>query len=236
MGRGKAYKQDAEKVDVEKRYTLDEALTIIEGFTPRKFDESVEVSIKLGVDPKQSDQMVRGATVLPHGVGKAIRVCAIVRGDAEREAQEAGADIVGNDDLIEKISKGWLEFDRIITTPEVLKDLTKVARVLGPKGLMPNKKTGAVTNEVGKAVREQKLGKVNYKVEKAGIIHAMVGKRSFGSAKIKDNFLAFYDSIAKAKPSSSKGIYIRKVALSTTMGPGLRLDPASIEADAKNVQ
>lgn len=227
--RGKLYQVNAAKVDRQKRYALEEALSIIDSFTPRKFDESVEVAIRLGVDPKQSDQMVRGATVLPHGLGKPIRVVAVVKGEAERDAKEAGADHVGGDDLIEKIEKGWLEFDRIVTTPESLKDLTKIAKILGPKGLMPNKKTGTVTSEIGKAVKEQKLGKVEYKVEKAGIVHAVFGKRSFGPAKLKENFSVLFDNIVKQKPSTSKGIYIRKVAISSAMGPSVILDHNSLE-------
>jgi len=233
MSRGKIYKANAGKLDRTKKYTLDEALTLIDTFQNKKFDETIEVAMNLGVDPKQSDQQVRGAAVLPHGIGKPIRVVAIVKGEAEREAREAGADHVGNDDLIEKIEKGWLEFDRVITTPESLKDLTKVAKVLGPKGLMPNKKTGTVTSEIGKAVKEQKLGKVEYKVEKAGIVHAVIGKKTFGAAKLRENFLSLYDSILKQKPPTSKGIYIRKVAISPTMGPGVALDPASLETASK---
>lgn len=226
--RGKIYKANAAKVERSKRYPLEEALSVLDTYQARKFDESVEVAIKLGVDPKQSDQMVRGAAVLPHGIGKVIKVVAIVRGDAEKEAREAGADFVGNDDLIEKISGGWLEFDRVLTTPEALKDLTKVAKVLGPKGLMPNKKTGTVTTEIGKAVKEQKLGKVEFKVEKEGIIHTLIGKKSFGAAKLKDNFLTLFDHILKAKPATSKGIYVRKVAISPTMGPSIILDHAPL--------
>ncbi len=225
---GKIYKANAAKVERTKRYTLDEALGVLDTFQNRKFDESVEIAIRLGVDPKQSDQMVRGAAVLPHGIGKAIRVVAIVRGDAEKEARDAGADFVGNDDLIEKIAGGWMEFDRVLTTPEVLKDLTKVAKVLGPKGLMPNKKTGTVTGEIGKAVKEQKLGKVEFKVEKEGIIHTLIGKKSFGAAKLKDNFMTLFDHILKAKPATSKGVYVRKVAISPTMGPSLILDHSAL--------
>ncbi len=226
--RGKVYKANIAKVDRTKKYSLDEALGIIESFTNRKFDEAIELAVRLGVDPKQSDQMVRGATVLPHGIGKTIRVVAIVKGEAEKEAREAGADHVGSEDLIEKIEKGWMEFDRVLTTPESLKDLTKIAKILGPKGLMPNKKTGTVTTEIGKAVKEQKLGKVEYKVEKAGILHAVIGKKSFGPEKLKANFQALFDSIVKAKPATSKGIYIRKVALSPSMGPGIFLDSAAL--------
>jgi large subunit ribosomal protein L1 len=235
MARGKIYKANAAKVDRTKKYSLEEALNILESFQARKFDETVEVAINLGVDPKQSDQMVRGAAVLPHGVGKAVRVVAIVRGDAEREAREAGADHVGNDDLIEKITGGWLDFDRVLTTPETLKDLTKIAKILGPKGLMPNKKTGTVTSEIGKAVKEQKLGKVEFKVEKAGIIHAMIGKKSFGATKLKENFLALFDNIVKAKPVTSKGIYVRKIAVAPSMGPSLHLDAAALTSQVSAI-
>lgn len=231
--RGKAYRADLSKIDRSKRYTLEEALALIDGFHVRKFDESLEVAVRLGVDPRQSDQMVRGAVVLPHGVGKKVRVVAIVRGEAEKDARDAGADFVGCDDLIEKISKGWLDFDRVLTTPEVLKELGKIAKVLGPKGLMPNKKSGTVTTEVGQSVKEQKLGTVSYKVEKGAIVHAMLGKKSFGPQKLKDNFLTFYNHLLRAKPPTAKGVYIRKVALSTTMGPGIYLDPVSLETLAK---
>lgn len=233
MGRGKIYKANAAKVERTKKYSLEEALNVIETFQNRKYDESIEVAFNLGVDPKQSDQMVRGASVLPHGIGKPIRVVVIARGDAEKEAREAGADHVGNDDLIEKIEKGWLDFDRVLTTPEALKDLTKVAKVLGPKGLMPNKKTGTVTAEIGKAVKEQKLGKVEYKVEKAGILQAIIGKKSFGTAKLKDNFVALYDSVVKAKPTTSKGVYLRKIAISPSMGPSVILDVPALELAAR---
>jgi large subunit ribosomal protein L1 len=227
--RGKLYRSNLEKVDREKRYPLDEALSILDTFQNRKFDEAVEISIKLGVDAKQSDQQVRGAAVLPNGLGKPVRVVAIVRGDAEKEAREAGADFVGNDDLLEKIGGGWVEFDRVITTPDTLKDMTKVAKILGPRGLMPNKKTGTVTAEVGRAIKEQKLGKVNYKVEKEGIIHAPIGKKSFGVKKLKENFSALFDNIMKAKPPTSKGVYVRRLAISTTMGPGIKVDIGSLE-------
>lgn len=227
---GKLYRANASKVDPVKKYALDEALGILDSYAPRKFDETVEVAINLGVDPKQSDQMVRGAAVLPHGIGKSIRVIAIVRGEAEKEAREAGADHVGNDDLIEKIEKGWLDFDRVLTTPETLKDLTKVAKVLGPKGLMPNKKTGTVTSEIGKAVKEQKLGKVEYKVEKAGIVHCVIGKKSFGPEKLKANFTTLFENIMKAKPSTAKGVYVKKVKISPSMGPGIGLDTGALVA------
>ncbi|MBM4303794.1 MAG: 50S ribosomal protein L1 [Deltaproteobacteria bacterium] len=232
---GKIYKANAAKVDRNKKYNLEEALALLEGFQNRKFDETVDVAIKLGVDPKQSDQMVRGATVLPHGIGKAIRVAVFARGEAEKEARDAGADYVGNDDLLEKLEKGWMDFDRLITTPDALKDLTKVAKILGPKGLMPNKKTGTVTSEMGKAVKEQKLGKVEYKVEKEGIIHTMIGKKSFGSNKLKENFMVLFDNILKAKPTTSKGVYVRKVALSTTMGPSIIIDTQGLDAMARSL-
>ena len=231
--RGKIYKANSSRVERTKRYNLDDALAILESFQPRKFDETVAVAINLGVDPKQSDQQVRGAAVLPHGIGKSIRVVAVVSGEAEREAKEAGADFVGNADLIEKIEKGWLDFDRVIATPETLRDLTRVAKILGPKGLMPNKKTGTVTSEVGKAVREQKLGKVEYKVEKAGILHSVVGKKSFGHVKLKENFFALFESVLKAKPTTSKGNYIRKVSLAPAMGPSIILDHSSLLSAAQ---
>jgi large subunit ribosomal protein L1 len=232
---GKIYKANAAKVDRNKKYNLEEALALLEGFQTRKFDETVDIAIKLGVDPKQSDQMVRGATVLPHGIGKAIRVAVFARGEAEKEAREAGADYVGNDELLEKLEKGWMDFDRLITTPDALKDLTKVAKILGPKGLMPNKKTGTVTSEMGKAVKEQKLGKVEYKVEKEGIIHTMIGKKSFGSTKLKENFMVLFDNILKAKPTTSKGVYVRKVAISTTMGPSIIIDTQGLDALARSL-
>jgi len=228
--RGKIYKTNVQKVDVNKKYGLGEALDVIATFQPRKFDENVEVAFNLGVDPKQSDQMVRGAAVLPHGLGKSIRLVAIVTGEADKEAREAGADHVGHQDLIEKIQGGWLDFDRILATPETTKDLAKVARILGPKGLMPNKKTGTVTAEIGKAVKEQKLGKVAYKVEKAGIVHGVIGKKSFGAEKLKENFQALFDSVMKAKPSTSKGVYLRNVSISPTMGPSFTLDPSQLDA------
>jgi large subunit ribosomal protein L1 len=232
--RGKAYKSNLAKIDRTKKYGLDEALAILDSLQGKKFDETIDIALKLGVDAKQSDQQVRGAAVLPHGLGKTVRIVAVVRGEAEKAARDAGADFVGNDDIIEKIEKGWLEFDRILTTPESLKDLTKVAKVLGPRGLMPNKKTGTVSDDIAKAVKEQKLGKVNYKVEKAGILHASIGKKSFGVPKLRDNFLALFDSILKAKPPTSKGIYIRKVSVSSTMGPGIHLDHTSLEGLARS--
>lgn len=225
---GKLYRANLAKLDKTKRYSLDEALAAIDSFDKRKFDETVDVAINLGVDPKQGDQMVRGATVLPHGVGKTIRVVAVVSGEAEKLAREAGADAVGHKDIIEKIEQGWLEFDRLIATPETLRDLTKVAKVLGPRGLMPSKKTGTVTEDIGKAVTEQKKGTVNYKVEKAGILHAVIGRKSFGPQKLKENFLAFFEDVVKQKPTTSKGTYVKKVALSTTMGPSVILDTAKL--------
>ncbi len=232
---GKIYRANAAKVEAGKKYSLDEALAIVDSFQNRKFDESIEVCINLGVDPKQSDQMVRGATTLPNGLGKPVRVACVVRGDAEREAREAGADHVGNDDLIEKIAGGWLDFDRLLTTPESLKDLTKLAKILGPKGLMPNKKTGTVTTEIGKSVKEQKLGKIEYKVEKAGVLHAIIGKKSFGPQKLKENFSVFFDAVLKAKPATSKGVYVRKIAIAPTMGPGIILDSAALVNNSQAV-
>ncbi len=231
--RGKKYKANIAKLEPGKKYSFEKALELLVSFDGPKFDETVNAAFNLGVDPKQSDQMVRGATVLPNGVGKAIRVVAIVKGEGEKEAKEAGADFVGSNDLIEKIAGGWLDFDRVIATPETVKELTKVARVLGPKGLMPNKKTGTVTSEIGKAVREQKLGTVEYKVEKAGIVHAIVGKKSFGAQKLKENFMVLYDNIMKAKPSSSKGIYMRGISVASTMGPGIAVDVTKMDVSSR---
>ncbi len=230
---GKVYRSNLAKIDRSKRYTLEEGLTLIAGFATRKCDETINVSFNLGVDPRQSDQMVRGATTLPHGIGKTVKVLVIARGEAEAEAKQAGAEFVGNDDLIEKIEKGWLDFDRALTTPDCLKDMTRVAKILGPRGLMPNKKTGTVTSEIGKAVADQKKGKVEYKTEKAGIVHALIGKRSFGVDKLKENFMSLYQNLLRQKPASSKGTYIRKISVAPTHGPGLFLDVAQLELSLK---
>jgi len=230
---GKKYLEARKKVDPDKRYDLLEALDLLEQTHAVKFDENVDVAVRLGVDPKHADQMVRGAVVLPHGVGKDVRVIVFAKGEKEREARDAGADHVGNEDLIKKIQDGWLDFDKAIATPDLMAQVGKLGKVLGPRGLMPNPKVGTVTFDIGRAVKEQKAGKVEFKVNKDGIVHAPVGKISFGKDKIKDNFLAILDVIVKAKPASSKGTYLKSVALSNTMGPGIRLNPAELQVMLK---
>jgi large subunit ribosomal protein L1 len=209
-------------------YSLDEASELVKQTAFAKFDETVEMSLCLGVDPKRADQMVRGTTVLPHGTGKKIRILVIAKGEKEQEAREAGADYVGGDDLLQKIQDGWLDFDSVIATPDMMGAVGRMGKVLGPRGLMPNPKTGTVTFEVGKAIQEIRKGRVEYKVDKAGNIHVAVGKVSFQGQQIKDNAQAVFDSILKAKPSSSKGKYVKSATLSSTMGPGIHLDSVAI--------
>lgn len=193
-----------------------------------KFDEGVDLAIRLGVDPKKADQMVRGTAVLPHGTGKKVRVLVFAKGQKEKEAQDAGADMVGADDLIEKISKGWLEFDKAIATPDMMGSVSKLGKILGPRGLMPNPKVGTVTFDLERAIREIKAGKVEFKVEKAGIIHLPVGKVSFGFDRLLENVKTLLEVILRAKPPTSKGVYLRSIALSTTMGPGIKIDPMNV--------
>jgi large subunit ribosomal protein L1 len=220
---GKKFKEAVTKV-VKPLYSLEEASVLIKEAAFAKFDETVEISLSLGVDPKRADQMVRGTTILPHGTGKQVRILVIAKGEKEQEAREAGADFVGNDDFLQKIKDGWLGFDSMLATPDMMGAVGKMGKVLGPRGLMPNPKTGTVTFEVGKAIQEIRKGRVEYKVDKAGNVHVPVGKVSFQSQHITDNARTVFDSIMKAKPSSSKGKYVKSVTLSSTMGPGLRLD------------
>ena len=228
MGRSNRYKKSAEQIDRDKLYKLDEAVTLLKGMPPGKFDESVDVAINLGVDPKHADQMIRGAVVLPHGTGKTVRVVVFAKGDKEKEAREAGADHVGAEDLAKKIqSEGWLEFDRVIATPDMMGVVGRLGKVLGPRGLMPNPKLGTVTQDVGRAVSEQKAGKVEYRVDKNGIIHCAVGRASMDAEHLLANITTLVDVIQKQKPAASKGIYFKRMALSTTMGPGLRVEPQS---------
>ena len=228
MGRSARYRKALESVDRMKLYSLEEAVGLIKEMPDSKFDESVDIAINLGVDPKHADQMVRGAVVLPNGVGKSVRVLVFAKGDKEKEALEAGADYVGGDDLAKKITdEGWFEFDRVIASPDMMGVVGKLGRVLGPRGLMPNPKLGTVTPNVAGAVSDQKAGKIEYRVDKAGIIHCTIGKKSFDKQQLLENAQALLDVILKAKPASSKGTYMKKVALSTTMGPGLRIDPNS---------
>ena len=226
--RGKNYRKVAEAIDKTKIYSLEEGieLALKGGYT--KFDQSVDIAIRLGVDPRHADQMVRSSVVLPNGTGKEIRILVFAKGDKEKEALEAGADYAGGDEFVEKIQGGWLEFDRTIATPDMMATVGKIGRILGPRNLMPNAKLGTVTFDVERVVKEVKSGKVDFKVDKAGVVHAMLGKASFGPEKVKENVLAFVDKIVQLKPSTSKGIYLKNISLSTTMGPGVKVDPLDI--------
>ena len=231
MARSKRYQASLSALDRERSYTLEEAVGILKSWPPCKFDQSVDLSLNLGVDPKHADQMVRGALVLPHGIGRSVRILVFAKGDKEREAREAGADFVGAEDLAKKITdEGWLDFDRVIATPDMMGLVGRLGRVLGPRGLMPNPKLGTVTPDVARAVAENKSGKVEYKVDKSGIIHASVAKASFDAQKIRENAQALIEAVLRAKPASAKGVYMKKISLSTTMGPGLRIDPSSVES------
>ncbi len=225
---GKKFEAAKAKVDQNRSYDLEAGFNLLPGTIAAKFDETVEVSGRLGVDPKHPEQMVRGTVVLPHGLGKKVRVLVFAKGEKEAEAREAGADFVGAEELMEKVSKGWLDFDAIVATPDIMGAVGKLGKVLGPRGLMPNPKLGTVTFDVKRAVHDLKAGKVEFRVDKAGNIHVPVGKASFGAAKLKDNFMALMDAVVKAKPASSKGTYVRSLFLCTTMGPSIRLDPVEI--------
>ena len=229
--KGKKHLESRKKVNREAKYSLDEALELLKGTAIAKFDETVEVAMRLGVDPKYPDQQVRGSVVLPNGTGKNIRVVVFAKGEKEKEAKEAGADDVGSDTLVSKIQGGWLDFDKAVATPDMMGAVGKIGKILGPRGLMPNPKVGTVTFDVGKAVRDLKGGKVEFKVDKTGTLHSSIGKVSFGSDKIRENFLAFYEAIVKAKPSAAKGIYIRSIALSSTMGVGIKLNASALQAE-----
>jgi len=233
MGRvGKKYKKAKEMVAVKPVYPLPEAVSAVAKSAFAKFDETVEVAMRLGVDPKHADQMVRGTVILPHGLGgKSKRVLVVASGEKLKEAQDAGADFIGSEDMVTKIQQeNWLDFDAVVATPDMMKSIGKLGKVLGPRGLMPNPKTGTVTFDVGKAVREIKAGKVEYRVDKTAIIHAPIGKVSFGAEKLLDNAKALIDSVLKSKPAASKGKYVKSIALSSTMGPGVRVDLVSVEA------
>lgn len=234
MGRlSKRMKKARETIDRSRRYSLAEALGLAVEAAPAKFDETVELAVCLGVDPRQADQNVRGTCQLPHGTGKSVRVVVFAKGDKMKEAEEAGADFVGGDDLAQRIQgEGWLEFDKAIATPDMMAVVGKLGKVLGPRGLMPNPKVGTVTMDVSKAVSELKAGKVEYRVDKAGIIHVPVGKRSFGVDKLLDNAQSVIDSLNRAKPQAAKGTYMKAIAVSTTMGPGIRVDPGAAKAAA----
>jgi len=225
---GKKYKVQCEKVDSLKSYPLDDALALVKELASAKFDETLEIAINLGVNPKYSDQMVRGAAVMPHGTGKTVRVAVFAKGDKAKEAEEAGADIIGAEDLAEKIQGGFIDFDKTIATPDMMKVVGKLGKILGRRGLMPNPKVGTVTFEIAKAVRETKAGKVEFRVEKEGIVHARVGKVSFEVQHLRENIASLMEAILKAKPSSAKGTYVKRASISSTMGPGLKLDVAEI--------
>lgn len=222
--RGKRYKNLKTKVDSTTRYPLEKAVEMAVEMATAKFDESIDVALKLGIDPKQSDQQVRGAVALPHGLGKAVRVLVFAKGPKEAEAKEAGADFVGSDDLVAKINGGWLDFDKAIATPDMMATVSKVAKVLGPRGLMPNPKVGTVTMNVGDTVKAEKRGKLDFRVDKAGIVHAGIGRKSMGAEKLRDNFNALLGAIMKAKPAASKGVYLRGITVSSTMSPGVRVE------------
>src|SRR5687767_681317 len=229
---GKSYRDALAKVDRNQRYLVEDSLRIATETARAKFDETVELAVRLGVDPRQADQNIRGTVTLPHGMGKAVRVLAFAKGDKEKEAQDAGADYVGSDDLIKKISEGWLDFDKAVATPDMMAAVGRIGKVLGPRGLMPNPKTGTVSMDIGKAVKEIKAGKLEYRVDKAGIVHVPVGKASFGPDQLIENARAVLMSVLRAKPASAKGNYVKGVTVTTTMGPGIKIDLTQIRAMA----
>jgi len=235
--KGKKYNEIRELVDPKKSYTVDEAIKLIEETKSAKFDETVEVAVKLGIDPRHANQQIRAGLVLPHGIGKDITVLVFAKGEKEKEAQNAGADYVGLEDLIDKISKeNWLDFDVSIATPDVMSTVAKLGKVLGPRGLMPTPKVGTVTFDIEQAVKEAKAGKIEVKNDKGGVVHAPIGKVSFGSDKLRDNFLVFMESLTKMKPTSSKGTFVRKITLANTMGPGVKVDFVNVREVLKGFQ
>jgi large subunit ribosomal protein L1 len=229
---GKAYRTALAKVDRSQRYLLEEGLRLARETARAKFDETLEMAIRLGVDPRQADQNVRGTVSLPHGMGKTVRVLAFAKGEKEKEAQEAGADFVGSDELIKKISEGWVDFDKAVATPDMMGAVGRIGKILGPRGLMPNPKTGTVTPDIGRAVKEIKAGKLEFRVDKAGIVHVPIGKASFGPEQLADNARSVLSAILRAKPASAKGNYVRGVTISATMGPGIKVDLSQIRAMA----
>jgi len=227
--RGKKYLESQKKIDITKRHALTEAVQVALESSFVKFDETVDVAVRLGVDPRHADQMVRGTVVLPNGLGKEVKILVFAKGEKEKEALDAGADFAGNDELIEKIKAGWTGFDKAVATPDMMGTVGKIGKILGPRGLMPNAKTGTVTFDVARAVNELKAGKIDFRVEKAGIVHVPVGKVSFGVEKLVQNVTAFLETIIRIKPSTSKGTYLKGLAISTTMGPGVKVDAASLK-------
>ena len=232
--RGKKYAAARAQVGPDRMYSIEEAVPLVQKVKYAKFDETVELTLRLGVDPKHADQMVRGTVVLPHGLGKTKRVLAIAGGEKQKEASEAGADVVGGEELVEKIMGGWTDFEAVVATPDMMRAVGRLGKVLGPKGLMPNPKTGTVSTDIAKAVREIKAGKVEFRVDKTGIIHAPVGKSSFATDSLVANTHALVDSIVKAKPAAAKGKYLKSVTLSSTMGPGVRIDTTHIDVVVKH--
>ena len=227
--KGKKYCQAVEKIDRSKFYELEEGLNIVIGNAFAKFNETVEIATRLGVDPRKADQMVRGTVNLPHGTGREVRVLVFAKGEKEKEAKDAGAEYVGGDELIEKIKGGWFEFERAVATPDIMGAVGKIGKLLGPRGLMPNPKTGTVTFNIKEAVQELKAGKIEFKVDKAGIVHAPVGKVFFGPDKLKENIIAMMETILRLKPPTSKGVYLKNIVLSSTQGAGVKIDPASVK-------
>jgi len=225
---GKNFAQAKQSIEA-REYALGEAVTALKGATFAKFDESVEVALNLGIDPRHADQMVRSSVALPHGLGKTVRVLVIAQGEKVKEAEDAGADHVGGKDMVDKVADGWLDFDSVIATPDMMREVGKLGRVLGPRGLMPNPKTGTVTFDVGKAVEEIKAGKLDFRADKHGTVHAAVGKISFDEDKLNDNIRALFDAIARARPAAAKGKYVKSVFLTSTMGPSVRVDPGAVE-------
>ncbi len=229
---GKKFLAARAKIDAAKRYTFQEAVQIAAGSSFTKFDETLDIAVRLGVDPRHADQMVRGTVVLPNGLGKTVRVLVFAKGEKEKEALDAGADHAGGDEIIEKIRGGWLEFDKTVATPDMMGSVGKIGKILGPRGLMPNAKLGTVTFDLAKVVKEIKAGKVDFRVEKTGIVHAPMGKVSFGEEKLLQNISAFMDTIIRIKPAAAKGTYLRGIAISTTMGPGIQVDPLAVKTIA----
>src|SRR6187455_1512172 len=232
--RGKKYNAARAQVAVDRLYTIEDAIPLVQKVKFAKFDETVELTLRLGVDPKHADQMVRGTVVLPHGLGKTKRVLAIAGGEKQKEAQEAGADFVGGEEVVEKIMAGWTDFDAVVATPDMMRAVGRLGKVLGPRGLMPNPKTGTVSTDIAKAIKEIKAGKVEFRVDKTGIIHAPVGKISFPTQSLVENAHALVDSVVKAKPSAAKGKYLKSVTVSSTMGPGVAIDTAHIDERVKH--
>ena len=232
MKPGRKRKDAVAKVDRQKLYTVAEASELLKTASFAKFDETVDLAVRLGVNPRHADQMVRGAIVLPHGIGKSKRVLVFAKGDKAAEAEAAGADVVGSDDLVKRVQEGFMDFDTVVATPDMMGQVGRLGRVLGPRGLMPNPKVGTVTMDVTKAVKEAKAGKIEFRVEKAGIVHAPVGKKSFEAPKLADNVRSLVGALMKAKPSTAKGTYLKSITFSTTMGAGIKVDPTSIEVEA----